>query len=42
MARPISATAIYHSAYLLRSQAQKRDAWRDLLAIKLRLQQGSG
>ncbi len=37
MVRPISATAIYHSAYLLRSPAQKRDAWRDLLAIKLRL-----
>jgi DNA polymerase len=31
---PIAATAIYHPAYLLRSPAQKRDAWRDLLAIK--------
>ncbi len=42
MVRPISATAIYHSAYLLRSPAQKRDAWRDLLAIKLRLETPPG
>ncbi len=32
--RPIPTTAIYHPAYLLRSPNQKRDAWRDLLAIK--------
>jgi len=38
MSRPIPSTAIYHPAYLLRSPAQKRDAWRDLLAIKQRLQ----
>jgi DNA polymerase len=37
MARPIPATAIYHPAYLLRAPAQKRDAWRDLLALKQRL-----
>ena len=38
MSRPIPSTAIYHPAYLLRSPAQKRDAWRDLLALKQRLQ----
>lgn len=36
--RPIPATAMYHPAYLLRSPAQKRDAWRDLLALKKRLE----
>ena len=35
--RPIPTTAIFHPAYLLRSPAQKRLAWRDLLAIKARL-----
>jgi len=38
MSRPIPATAIYHPAYLLRSPGQKRSAWRDLLALKERLQ----
>jgi DNA polymerase len=37
MARPIATTAIFHPAYLLRSPAQKRLAWRDLLAIKKRI-----
>jgi DNA polymerase len=37
MARPIPTTAIFHPAYLLRSPAQKRLAWRDLLAIKKRI-----
>ncbi len=37
MARPIDATAMYHPAYLLRSPGQKRDTWRDLLAIKHKL-----
>lgn len=37
MARPVPATAIFHPAYLLRSPAQKRLAWRDLLAIKKRI-----
>ena len=37
MAAPIPTIAIYHPAYLLRQPAQKRDAWRDLLAIKSRL-----
>lgn len=35
--RPIDAIATYHPAYLLRSPAQKRDSWRDLLAIKNKL-----
>ncbi|MCK5934271.1 MAG: uracil-DNA glycosylase [Fulvimarina manganoxydans] len=33
----IPATAMLHPAYLLRQPAQKRFAWRDLLALKLRL-----
>ncbi len=37
MARPIATTAIFHPAYLLRSPAQKRLAWRDLVAIKKRI-----
>ena len=37
MARPIPATALFHPAYLLRSPLQKRLAWRDLLAIKNRI-----
>ncbi len=37
MPRPIVATALFHPAYLLRSPAQKRLAWRDLLAIKSRI-----
>jgi uracil-DNA glycosylase family 4 len=37
MARPIPATAIYHPAYLLRSPAEKRAAWQDLLAIREKL-----
>ena len=38
MTRPIPATGIFHPAYLLRSPAQKRTAWADLLAIKRRLE----
>lgn len=33
----IEATAMLHPAYLLRQPAQKRLAWRDLLAVKARL-----
>jgi uracil-DNA glycosylase family 4 len=33
----IPALATYHPAYLLRSPAQKREAWRDFLALKVRL-----
>ena len=34
---PIAASPLYHPAYLLRTPAHKREAWRDLLAIKSRL-----
>lgn len=34
---PVAAAVLYHPAYLLRSPGQKRNAWRDLLAIKHRL-----
>lgn len=34
--RSIPALPLYHPAYLLRSPIQKRDAWRDLLALKRR------
>jgi DNA polymerase len=37
LARPIQATAMFHPAYLLRTPAQKRDAWRDLLMLRKRL-----
>ena len=37
LSRPIAATVLFHPAYLLRSPAQKRLAWRDLLAIRKRL-----
>lgn len=32
-APPIPTLATFHPAYLLRSPAQKREAWRDLLAV---------
>ena len=35
--RPVPATAIYHPAYLLRTPAQKRVTWRDLLGISEKL-----
>jgi uracil-DNA glycosylase family 4 len=38
MPRPAAATALYHPAYLLRSPGQKRIAWRDMLAIKDKLE----
>ncbi|MBL8661165.1 MAG: uracil-DNA glycosylase [Rhodospirillales bacterium] len=37
LARPIAATALFHPAYLLRTPGQKRLAWRDLLAIRAKL-----
>jgi DNA polymerase len=37
MTRPVATTALYHPAYLLRSPSQKRATWRDLLAIKKRI-----
>ena len=39
MSAPIDARAILHPAYLLRSPAQKRETWLDLLEIKGRLAQ---
>lgn len=36
--RPVPALATFHPAYLLRTPAAKRDAWRDLVQIKKRLQ----
>jgi len=35
--RPASALATYHPAYLLRSPAQKREAWHDLLMLKAKM-----
>lgn len=37
MAGPVPAMALYHPAYLLRSPAMKRDAWRDLLMLKQKI-----
>jgi len=33
----VQVTAIFHPAFLLRSPGQKRDAWRDLLAIRQKM-----
>ena len=35
--QPASALATYHPAYLLRSPAQKREAWHDLLLLKAKM-----
>ncbi len=35
--RPVPALATFHPAYLLRSPGQKREAWRDFLAVKDKL-----
>jgi uracil-DNA glycosylase family 4 len=35
--RPLPTLPIYHPAFLLRSPERKREAWRDLLALKARL-----
>jgi DNA polymerase len=35
----IPAMPTFHPAYLLRSPAQKREAWQDLLAIRRRLEE---
>jgi DNA polymerase len=37
---PIATTAIFHPAFLLRQPGRKRQAWRDLLAIRDRLEHG--
>jgi len=41
MSSPIPTRAILHPAYLLRTPAQKRETWMDLLAIRARLDGGS-
>jgi DNA polymerase len=40
LARPIPAIATFHPAYLLRTPGQKRESWKDLLAIKHRIAAG--
>lgn len=37
LSRPVQATVTFHPAYLLRTPAEKREAWRDLLNIKKKL-----
>ena len=37
LSRPVPTVALFHPAYLLRSPQQKRFAWRDLLAIRQKL-----
>jgi DNA polymerase len=39
---PVPTIPIFHPAFLLRTPERKRDAWRDLLALKARLDSGSG
>lgn len=41
LSHPIPATAMFHPAYLLRTPAQKRDAWRDLLMLRRRLDEAT-
>lgn len=36
--RPVPALATFHPAYLLRAPAQKREAWRDFLALKRKIE----
>ena len=38
---PIPAMPLYHTAYLLRTPARKKEAWRDLLEVRRRLREGS-
>lgn len=38
--RPVPAMATFHPAYLLRTPAAKREAWRDLLQVRKRLAAG--
>ena len=37
--RPIPAMPTFHPAYLLRQSAQKREAWRDFLAVDEKLRE---
>lgn len=40
--KPVAAMPMLHPAYLLRNPDAKREAWKDLLALKLRLDSGGG
>ena len=40
LSRPVQATVLYHPSYLLRSPAEKRKAWQDLLALRAHLDEG--
>jgi DNA polymerase len=42
LAAPIPTLAMYHPAYLLRSPGQKREAWKDLLALQAALESSHG
>jgi DNA polymerase len=37
MGRPVATRAVFHPAYLLRTPAAKREAWRDLIEVRKRL-----
>jgi uracil-DNA glycosylase len=37
--RPVPTVPMFHPAFLLRTPERKREAWRDLLAVKARLDQ---
>src|SRR5690242_14632130 len=37
---PVPTLPMFHPAFLLRTPARKREAWRDLLALKVRLDEG--
>lgn len=39
LAEPVQAIAMYHPSFLLRSPERKREAWADLLSIKVRLEE---
>ncbi|MFV3128216.1 uracil-DNA glycosylase [Niveispirillum sp. KHB5.9] len=40
--KPVVAMPMLHPAYLLRNPDAKREAWKDMLALKLRLEAGRG
>ena len=42
LSAPIATTPLFHPAYLLRTPAQKRAAWRDLLMVRQRLDHAEG
>lgn len=42
LSHPITATALFHPAYLLRTPIKKRDAWNDLRMIRRKLDETAG